>query len=343
MKALVLEAYNDLRVREVADPEPGDGEVIVGVRACGICGSDVHGIDGSTGRRQPPIIMGHEAAGEIVALGRDVNGWRVGDRVTFDSTVSCGDCGYCRSGRVNLCDRRRVFGVSCGDYRQHGAFAELLAVPARILYRVPEGLAFEHAALVEPLSVAVHAANRSGDVKGSVAVVIGAGIIGLMVVQVLRSRGCERIVVADVDDSRLEVARKLGAEVVLNSAKEDLPERVADLTSGAGAPFVFEAVGVSPTIEAAVRCAAKGGSVALIGNVSPNVEVPLQAVVTRELTLLGSCASAGEYPPCLELMASGAIDVQPLISAVAPLEEGAEWFERLRARAPGLLKVLLKP
>src|SRR5262245_20486165 len=161
MKALVLKEYKRLAYEDVPEPEPGPEEVLVAVKACGICGSDVHGMDGSTGRRRPPIIMGHEASGVIAKIGNGVSGWSTGDRVTFDSTIYCGQCDLCRRDLINLCDRRRVLGVSCEDYGQHGAFAEYVSVPQRILYRLPSGLAFEHAALAEPFSIALHAVSRA--------------------------------------------------------------------------------------------------------------------------------------------------------------------------------------
>src|SRR5713101_8967180 len=161
MKALVLKDYKRFAYEEVPTPTPAADEVLVAVKACGICGSDVHGMDGSTGRRRPPIIMGHEASGVISSIGSGATGWAVGDRVTFDSTVYCGQCEYCRCGKINLCERRRALGVSCEEYRQDGAFAECVALPQRILYRVPEGLPFEHAALVEPFAIALHAAGRA--------------------------------------------------------------------------------------------------------------------------------------------------------------------------------------
>src|SRR5947209_1500247 len=152
MKALVLKEYKQFEFTDVPVPDIGTEEVLIQVKACGICGSDVHGMDGSTGRRIPPVIMGHEAAGVISKVGPAVTGWQVGDRVTFDSTIYCGKCYFCRRGEINLCDNRRVLGVSCGDYRQHGAFAEYVAVPQHILYRVPDWLPFSKAALVEPVS-----------------------------------------------------------------------------------------------------------------------------------------------------------------------------------------------
>src|SRR5580658_4286834 len=138
MKSLLLSAYNQLEIVEMPEPTTGPGEVLIRVRACGICGSDVHGMDGSTGRRIPPIVMGHEAAGEVAGVGSRVSDWKVGDRITFDSMISCGECGFCRNGQSNLCDNRQVVGVSCAEYRRNGAFAEYLAVPGRLLYRLPD-------------------------------------------------------------------------------------------------------------------------------------------------------------------------------------------------------------
>src|SRR5450755_3304756 len=156
MKSLLLSAYKQLEIIDEAQPSAALGEVLIRVAACGICGSDVHGYDGSSGRRIPPIVMGHEAAGTIAALGEGVAGFAVGDRVTFDSTVYCGQCRYCRRGEVNLCDNRQVLGVSCGDYRRAGAFAEFVAVPARIVHRLPDQLSFPEAAMLEAVAVALH-------------------------------------------------------------------------------------------------------------------------------------------------------------------------------------------
>ncbi len=343
MKALVLKEYRQLHLEEVPVPAPEPDEVLVRVRACGICGSDVHGFDGSTGRRIPPIIMGHEAAGEIAGAGSAVTAWKEGDRVTFDSTVSCGECWFCRRGKVNLCDNRRVLGVSCGEYRRHGAFAEYVAVPQRILYRLPERIGFEQAAMVEAVSVAVHAVKRTPLSDESTVLVVGAGMIGLLVVQALKAAGCQRVVATDLDESRLRLAEKLGAAQGIRANDPGLLERIRALTNGRGADAAFEAVGLAPTVKTAIESVRKGGSVTLVGNLKPQVDLPLQTVVTRELTLIGTCASAGEYPECLELIAGGKINVTDLISATAPLEEGGRWFDRLYAGEKGLMKVLLKP
>jgi L-iditol 2-dehydrogenase len=343
MKALVLKEYLKLAYEDVLQPECGPGEVLVAVKACGICGSDVHGMDGSTGRRRPPVIMGHEAAGVIAETGAGVTGWKAGDRVTFDSTIYCGVCEFCRRGQVNLCSQRRVLGVSCNEYRQPGAFAEYVVVPQRILYRLPDSLSFEHAALLEPFTIAFHAVRRFPVTLNDTAVVVGCGMIGLTLVQAARLSGFGRIIAVDVAPEKLVLAGRLGATDTINPAAVDALEEILRLTNGLGADRAFEAVGVDATVGLAIRCARKGGAVTLVGNVSPKVELPLQLVVTRELSLLGACASAGEYPACLDMMTRGAIDPAPILSAVAPLSEGAVWFERLYRKEAGLLKVVLTP
>ncbi len=343
MHALILKEYGRFSYEDVAAPTVGPEDALVRVKACAICGSDVHGMDGSTGRRIPPVVMGHEAAGIVEAVGAAVTEYAPGDRVTFDSTVSCGRCAYCRQGDVNLCDDRRVLGVSCAEYRYDGAFAEYVAVPARILYRLPDALSFERAALVEPLSVALHAVRRSRVRPGESAVVVGAGLIGLLVVQCLRAAGCRPIVAVDPVQGRLDLAVRFGADLALQPDAADVAAAVRDATGGRGADAAFECVGLTPTIGSAVSVLRKGGTLALVGNVSPHVELPLQAVVTRELNLIGSCASAGEYPACLDLLAAGQVDVDPLVSAVVPLAEGDAWFQRLHRAEPGLLKVVLVP
>jgi L-iditol 2-dehydrogenase len=299
-------------------------------------------MDGSTGRRIPPIIMGHEAAGVIVEVGPAVDAWQGGERVTFDSTIYCGECYYCRAGQVNLCENRRVLGVSPGTYRQHGAFADLVAVPARILYRLPDSVTFVQAAMLEPLSVAFHAASLPKIRLGDSAVVVGAGMIGLLVIRALRLAGCGLVVAVDLDPARLAAAKQFGADVGLVSGP-DVPAQVQAMTEGRGADLAFEVVGVTAAVQTALAALRKGGSLTLVGNLSPMVELPLQSVVTRQITLYGSCASSGEYPACIDMLARGAVDVAPLISAVAPLSDAAAWFGRLRQREPGLMKVIVEP
>ncbi len=342
MKALLLSSYRNLELADLPVPAPAPDEVLIRVAACGICGSDVHGYDGSSGRRIPPIVMGHEAAGTIAAVGSAVKTFAVGNRVTFDSTVYCGECPNCRRGNINLCDRRQVLGVSCGDYRRAGAFAEFVAVPARILYRLPDNFPFAEAAMLEAVAVAIHGVNLAQLSPDATALVVGAGTIGILTLQALRAAGCSRVFVTDVDAPRLELARKLGATEILISDDSLLPKILA-LTNNEGVDVALECVGRNETVTASIDAVRKGGTVVLVGNIAPNVNLPLQKVVTRQIRLQGSCASAGEYPQAIEWMASGKIQVKPLITAVAPLEDGPRWFERLHSREPNLLKVVLTP
>ena len=343
MKALLLTEYKHLELTEMPEPEIAPDEILVRVKACGICGSDIHGFDGSSGRRIPPLVMGHEAAGVVAARGSGVTDIAVGERVTFDSTVYCGACVFCRKGKVNLCENRQVLGVSCGDYRRHGAFAEYVAVPRRTVCRLPDNMRFEQAALIEAVSIAVHAVERTPVSLGDTAVVVGSGMIGLLVVQALKLAGCSRVIAVDLEDRRLELARKLGASATLNAKQADVVGEVRRQTDGLGADIAMEVVGASAPLQTAMNSVRKGGAVTMIGNLTPTTEFPQQVAVTRELTLYGSCASAGEYPRCVELVASGAIQVDPIISATASLEEGPAWFQRLYRHEGDVMKVVLQP
>lgn len=343
MKALVLEEYHKLVYKEMPTPKIGENEVLIEVKACGICGSDVHGMDGSSGRRIPPLIMGHEASGILVQKGDHVQDFSEGDRVTFDSTIYCGTCFYCRQGLINLCDNRRVLGVSPKEYRQHGAFAEYVAVPEHILYRLPHELSFEQAAMVEPVSIAFHSVALTPISLNDSALVIGAGMVGIFVIQALRAAGCGKIIAVDIEQNRLELAQKLGADYVLSAAQVDVVEEVRKLTDNRGANLAFEVVGNSAALNTAISSLRKGGTLTIIGNLAATVEFPLQEVVTRQIRINGSCASCGEYQACLDMIARGKITVDALISKIAPLAEGANWFERLYSKEQGLMKVILTP
>jgi L-iditol 2-dehydrogenase len=343
MKALVLEEYNNLIYKDVPDPVISENEVLVKVKACSICGSDVHGLDGSTGRRIPPMIMGHEASGEIIETGKNVRNWKSGDRVTFDSTVYPLDDWFTLRGSYNLSDNREVLGVSPGMYKRHGAFAEYVAIPQHILYRIPDSVTFEQAAMVEAVAVALHAINIGGISTGDACLLIGAGKIGIFLVKLLKISGAGKIIVADINHGNLENAEKSGANHTFLSDNPELKNKIVELTSRRGADISFEAVGKSETVNLAIDLVRKGGKVVLVGNTSPVVDFPLQKVVTGELKVLGSCAIRGEYEVVLDLLKSGKITVDDQISVVAPLSEGALWFIRLYKNTCDLKKVILVP
>jgi len=343
MNALLLSEYKHLEIATLPVPAPGPLDVLVQVAACGICGSDVHGYDGASGRRIPPLVMGHEASGIVAGLGSEATGFKPGDRVTFDSTVYCGACAFCRRGEQNLCDDRQVIGVSCEDYSRSGAFAEYVTVPERIVYKLPETLSFAEAAMLEAVSVALHAVAVSKLEGGETALVIGAGMIGLLTLQAARVAGCSRVFVADIDATRLKLAAKLGADETIQASGAELTQEILRLTEGRGVDGVLEAVGRNETVATAIDCVRKGGTVTLIGNITPQANLPLQKVVSRQIRLQGSCASSGEYPEAMKLMATGKIRVRPLITAIAPLSDGPSWFDRLHSGEPNLMKIVLDP
>lgn len=343
MKALVHTAPGKFELQNIPMPHVGERDVLIAVKAVGICGSDVHGATGKTGRRIPPIVMGHEAAGVVAETGPAVSRFHKGDRVTFDSTIYCGECADCRAGRINLCPNRRVLGVSCNEYKRDGAMAEYISVPEHIVYALPPQMSFEDGAMIEALSIGVHAAKRASLQKGQNVAVIGCGVIGLMIVQAARAAGCGTLFALDVDAFRLKQAGSLGVDILINSATDD-PRKVSlDKTGGLGVDAVFEAVGHSKTVNTALELVRKGGDVVLVGNLEPRIDFPLQRAVTSELRLSGSCASAGEYPECIRLISSGSVDVKRLISVTAPLSEGGVWLQKLLENKEPLLKVVLDP
>ena len=343
MKALLLSEYHHLEITDLPVPVPAPDELLIQIAACGICGSDVHGFDGSTGRRIPPIVMGHEAAGTVLQVGSSTSRFKPGDRVTFDSTVFCGACPFCLKGDINLCNNRQVLGVSCGEYSRAGAFADFLTVPERIAFPLPDQLSFAEAAMLEAVSVALHGVAVSKMQGGETVLVIGAGMIGLLLLQSARAAGAARVFIADVDPTRLELAATLGADETILGSGTDLVQRILAATDNVGVDFVLEAVGLNDTIATAIDAVRKGGTVTLVGNVSPQVNLPLQKVVSRQIRLQGSCASSGEYPLAMDLIAAGKIKVAPLITAIAPLTDGPDWFDRLHAREPNLMKIVLDP
>jgi L-iditol 2-dehydrogenase len=321
----------------------GDDDILILVKACGICGSDVQGFTGKTGRRIPPLIMGHEAAGIVEDTGKNVKDFTRGDRVCFDSTVYCNKCEPCRKGRYNRCENRQVLGVSTPSFKRHGAFAEYVAVPWWIVSKIPDHMPFIHAALLEPVSIGMHAANRAPIATDDTVVIIGAGTIGLFIFQACKIKGARRLIVADIDEFRLDVATRLGADEVVNPAKSDLTETILGKTQNKGADVTFEAVGYASTFQNAVSVTKTGGHLIAVGNSEKRAEFNLQEFVAAELTFRGSYASSGEFRDCIELVASGKINAAPLISDVLPLADGQRAFNRLLKAEENLLKIVLEP
>jgi L-iditol 2-dehydrogenase len=342
LKALLYTAPYTLEHTDWPEPQVGDDDILVRVKACGICGSDVAGHTGKTGRRLPPLIMGHEAAGVVERTGKRVKGFAPGERICFDSTVYCNQCPACKKGLFNRCVKRQVLGVSVPEFKRHGAFAEFVTVPHWICAKLPEGMSFVQACLLEPASIGTHAANRPQISSGDTIAVLGAGTIGLFILQAARLRGATAIA-CDINDFRLDLAKQVGADACINSAKINLKDEIQKRTDGRGADATFEAVGFGETFRQAISITKTGGAVVAVGNLQKETEFNLQELVSRELTFIGSYASAGEFRTCIDLIATGKINVGPLVSEVLPLQEGPAAFKRLLEGKEHLLKIVLEP
>jgi len=325
-------------LEERPEPVAGPGQVVVAVRASGICGSDVHGFTGSTGRRRIGVVMGHEAAGEVIAAGEGLARLRVGDRVVLRSILPCGRCDRCLQGQPNLCLERQGLGMQLD-----GAYAERVVVPEAMADPIPDSLSFEDAALVEPLAVAMHAVELAPFGPADTVAIVGAGPIGLLTLLAVRRRGAGRILVTDRDPHRLGLARALGADEAIDVAAGDPVERVLAATDGKGADAVLEAVGIAPTVAQSIAIARPGGTVTWVGNSAPEVPVAMQQVVTRELTIRGAYGFVEEFAMAIDALAAGWPDAHRLIERTASLEEGEALFRDLAAGTVPAVKVVLEP
>lgn len=341
MKALVYRAPNEMAYEDAADVTPAKDEVLLRPRAAGICGSDVHGYLGLTGRRTPPMIMGHEFAGVIEALGDGVTGWKVGDRVAAYPVYYCGECPECLAGKQHLCGKKRQYGV----LSENGAFADALCVPAKCCYRLADAVSFEIGSLMEPLAVAYRGVHQvpASSVAGKAVFLVGTGTVGLLALACLRLLKPARIIVSDLSDARLAVAKRMGATDTVNPSRDDVVAAVRALTGGAGADVSFEVVGMTATAQQSLGALRIGGVAVWIGNNRRMVEINMQEIVTRELGVRGSFLyTLAEFETVVGLLNDGAIDASPLISHVAPMSEGAGLFAKM-AKDPGdWIKVILR-
>ena len=338
MRALMYEGAWQMPLREIEPPVAGPNDVIVSVQAVGICGSDIHGFTGSTGRRTPGIVMGHEFAGIITSIGGQVDRFASGDRVVVQPLTTCAMCEMCLAGRPNVCVNRTLIGM-----HRHGAYAEAVSVPRQQLFALPDNLTWEQGAMIEPLSVAMHAANLTPLGLMDTVVIVGAGTIGLLALLSIRLKGAGQIIVTDLSQHRLDLARRLGADIVVNIAEQDPLAVVRDATGGAGADAAIEAVGISATVQQALAVTRIGGNITWIGNSAPDVTLNMQQVVTREITIRGTYGFNKEFALAIDALRLGRIDVTPLIECVAALDEGPRLVHDLAKGTLDVAKAILKP
>ena len=336
MKALMYRGPWKMPVEELDEPAPTAGKVVVDVQAVGICGSDVHGFTGSSGRRTPGIVMGHEFAGTISELDPEVEGYAVGDGVVVMPlySVAAGVDPY----PLNLSPHRRLTGMN-----EHGAYAQRVAVRAAQLFPKPAGLSWQRAALCEPMAVTLHAARITPINPMQKVAVIGAGPIGLLTMLAARLKGAGTVIVVDRSVHRLELAEELGADAVINVDGTDADAAIREMTGG-GVDVAFEAVGISSTARLSVEVTRNGGNITWIGNNAPMIEVDMQSIVTREMSVRGSYGfDETDFAAAIEALSSGRLNVDPLVEEIAPLEDGPEIFRSLAAGENDLVKIILKP
>lgn len=327
MKTLLYRAPWEMEVSEAPLPELAPEDVLVSVKAVGICGSDVHGFTGSTGRRTPPMIMGHEFSGTVASTGSAVGGIEDEDEVIVSPLFPYDGIG-----------QREVLGVNT-----QGAYAEMVKVHKSMLYPKPEGMSWHQAAMCEPLSIAMHALSRTPMELMDTVVVVGAGTIGLLVMLCARMAGAGTIVVTDMSEHRLATARRAGADVTINVRDEDPTEKVLELTDQIGADVAVEAVGLSKSVQQAHSMVKVGGHVTWIGNSDLMIDVNMQEVVTKEITIAGTYGFADEFERVIQSIASDLIDVDLLIEQVSPLTAGPDIIEKLARGDLDLIKVILEP
>ena len=336
MKALMYRGPWEMPVEEIAGPQPEAGKVLVDVKAVGICGSDVHGFTGSTGRRTPGVVMGHEFAGVVSGLGEEVNEWLVGDEVIIFPlfSIAAGPDPY----PINRSPDRRMTGMD-----EHGAYAQQVVVRPSQLYRKPPPLSWKKAALCEPLSVTLHAVTVTPIDPLQTVAIVGAGPIGLMAMLWARLKGAGKIIVTDRSAHRLELAEELGADVTINVDEQDPVSVIHDLTGG-GVDVAIEAVGITPTAQQAIGVTRNGGQITWIGNSAKTITIDMQAIVTRELTVRGIYGfTETEFAGAIQAIAAGRLNVEPLVERVATLDEGPEIFRQLAKGESELVKVILEP
>jgi 2-desacetyl-2-hydroxyethyl bacteriochlorophyllide A dehydrogenase len=320
MRAAIIDAPGNMRIGSLPDPTPKPDELVIRVGACGICGTDLHIVDGDSPLARYPVVPGHEFAGEVVAVGRNVPqgiGTRdmkvtVGTRVAVEPNVYCGHCEFCRTGHENLCLNYTAIGVTAD-----GAFAEYVTVPAAKAYVLPEHLSFREAALIEPISCAVHAMNRLNPRSGDTFLIVGAGAMGLILLQLALRGGASKVAVVDLNTQRLQRAEELGADSIqteINTLLEDEP---------LGFDCVIDVTGVASAIEGAFAVAKRGGKLLVFGVAPSKARISLSPfrIYNDEITVLGSMAVLYSFGPAVNLLSSGAIDTAVMLTAALPLED----------------------
>lgn len=333
----VMTAPGKIEFREVPVPEPGDGQVLVKIMEIGVCGSDIHVYRGEHPFTSYPVTQGHEVSGIIEKLGAGVEGLKVGQKVTIQPQVVCGECWPCRNGRYNLCESLKVMG-----FQTTGVASEYFAVDAEKVTPLPEEMSLEEGAMIEPLAVAVHAVRRAGDVAGKDICVLGAGPIGILVAQAAKGLGAGRVMVTDVSGLRLEKAKECGADAVVNTKEQDFGTAFVEFFGPDKADVIYDCAGNDITMGQAVRYARKGSTIILVAVFAKMANIDLAVLNDHELDLNTSMMYRSEdYEKAIELASTGKVQLLPLLSKRFPFREYLSAYEYIDANRESTMKVLI--
>ena len=343
MKAAIFKGPYEFEICERDVPKPGDHEVLIRIRAVGICGSDIHPYRGNgLDRREPGIIMGHEAAGDVVEIGGKVTRWKPGDRVAINPQINCETCVMCRKGLPHLCAHPLLIGSSMRGFLD-GAMCEYLIMHEKQLYHLPDEVSYDYGTFLDPLGNAIHLINRGGVKLGDKVVIIGVGTIGLLAVQTAKLAGAVKVIAVDLSDYKLGIAAEVGATCCLRSDDPDFLEKIKQETDGIGPDVVVEAVGISATYNLALQMCRKRGTVVALGFTRPELELAIQQIVYKELHVFGSTGYADECGTTLEYLRSNMVDIEKVITHRLPLEKVKEGFDLLCRQDSRAIKVILNP
>jgi len=342
MKSLVYYGPQDLRLEERPIPSPKKGEVLVKIHAVSVCGSDLgaYRLPEVSDRWAPPLVLGHEFSGEIAALGEGVENFKLGQAVTANPILYCGECYYCKRGLINLCTHRQSLGTSIGGAAQDGAMQEYMTIRASALIPLMEGVSYVQGSLLEPLAVSLVAARNGDFGDGERVAIIGAGPIGLMILNFLKSSGNKEVYISDLLPSRLQKAKQMGADKTI-SGRDDMVQAIKDLTDGIGVDRVIIAAGAPGVMESAIKMVRSGGRIVLVALIHHKAEMDLFPVVARQISILGSYMFTNEMQDVMQLIADKKINVDGLVSSIYPLKDGKKIFNLLCGPTCNKVKIIL--
>jgi L-iditol 2-dehydrogenase len=338
MIQVVLSQPEKIEIREVPKPKPAAGQVLLKIKRIGICGSDIHAYYGKHPYIKCPIVQGHEFSAEVAELGPGVTQFRVGDRVTVRPQLTCGRCYQCLHGDYHICDELKVIGCQA-----EGAAQEFLIVSQDLVVKLPESIDYDYGAMVEPLAVGVHAAGRLSELEGKNILILGAGTIGNLAAQAVKALGAKAVMIADISDVRLEIARKCGLDFTVNNARADLAAEVKKTFGEKRADAIIECVGAGQTINQAITLARKGSEIIVVGVFGEKPSVDVGLIQDKELRVIGSLMYKKEdYETAIDLIESGKVQLQPLISQRFSLKQYAEAYKYIEQNREKTMKVLIE-